>query len=388
MDSDTEQKILRSTSLALRYLLLQKQRRNEVNSIFKDRKLNGQYYVLFPKLQQDEQKFFEYMRMSKRTFDYILGKIEHLITKQPTHVPYISPEERLMVTLRFLSTGIPFKSLSFSFCMAHNTIGNIIYETCDAIWNTLNSEFIPLPTTSAFERVEKEFLDQWNFPNCLGAIDGKHVRIKAPAKSGTQYFNYKKYFSLHLQGVADANCKFICVDIGEYGSRCDSGVFNSSTLYELTRSNRLNIPAPKPLPGTTRSLPYVFIGDQGYPLKNFLLRPYPDNNADAAKLHFNERLSIARRCVECAFGILVAKWRFLKTELQITPDHATVLVKAACLLHNLCIDFRETVTTPGDSNSGSVNCNSNARYRANNHASREATEIRDSFKDYFCSRHE
>ncbi|KAJ8944746.1 hypothetical protein NQ318_011652 [Aromia moschata] len=32
------------------------------------------------------------------------------------------------------------------------------------------------------------------------------------------------------------------------------------------------------------------------------------------------RLSRAGRCVECAIGILVAKWRCLKTELQIDPD--------------------------------------------------------------------
>uniref|UniRef100_A0A182NGH5 DDE Tnp4 domain-containing protein n=1 Tax=Anopheles dirus TaxID=7168 RepID=A0A182NGH5_9DIPT len=232
MDSDSESDALLDTNLFLRYMALKPQRK-EVKDIWKNREQNGEYYVLFRKLLELEETFFEYMRMSKRTFYFILRKIQPLITKLPTRTPYISPEERLMVTIRFLSTGITFKSLSFTFCMAHNTIAGIVYETCEAIWSKFNEQFIPFPTTSAFVRIENEFSERWNFPNCIGAIDGKHVRMKAPAKSGTKYFNYKKYFSLHLQAVADAKCKFIAIDVGEYGSRSDSGVFNTSTLFDL-----------------------------------------------------------------------------------------------------------------------------------------------------------
>uniref|UniRef100_A0A182YP30 DDE Tnp4 domain-containing protein n=1 Tax=Anopheles stephensi TaxID=30069 RepID=A0A182YP30_ANOST len=77
--------------------------------------------------------------------------------------------------------------------MAHNTIGNIVYETCEAIWQELYEEYIPFPTTALFENIEKEFAEKWKFSNCIGAIDGKLIRNKAPAKSGTQYYNYKKY---------------------------------------------------------------------------------------------------------------------------------------------------------------------------------------------------
>ncbi|XP_058122821.1 uncharacterized protein LOC131293771 [Anopheles ziemanni] len=176
--------------------------------------------------------------------------------------------------------------------MPHNTVSKIIYETCDAIWDTLHEGFMPFPTTAALKQVSQMFYERFGFPNCVGAIDGKHIRIKCPNNSGSNFFNYKKFFSIHLQAVADADRRFIFVDVGDYGRR-----------------------------STDEELPFVLIGDQGYPLKKYLLRPYAGNNLDPQKEFFNEKLSSSRNVVECAFGLLVAKWRCLKTEIQLDPDN-------------------------------------------------------------------
>ena len=40
---------------------------------------------------------------------------------------------------------------------------------------------------------------------CLGAVDGMHVASIRPLKSGTIYFNYKKFFSIVLLAVSDTN---------------------------------------------------------------------------------------------------------------------------------------------------------------------------------------
>ncbi|XP_022160256.1 putative nuclease HARBI1, partial [Myzus persicae] len=224
--------------------------------------------------------------------------------------------------IKFLSTGTPYRSLAFSFRMAHNTISGIIYETCNTIWNVFGQIHMPFPTKDMFYQIAHDFETLWNFPNCIRCIDGKHIRIKCPKKTGSMFYNYKNYFSVHLQGVCDAKYKFITVDIGAYGKQSDSGVFTESNIYNYLETNSFNVPPNRPLPNTNIPMPFVLLGDQGYPLKEYLMRPYPcTTNLDPEKEIFNYRLSRARRMIECTFGILVSKWRCLKTELQVNEDH-------------------------------------------------------------------
>lgn len=246
---------------------------------------------------------------------------------------------------------------------------------------------MPRPTMDNFYKIADDFEHLWNFPNCLGAIDGKHIRIKCPPKSGSQFYNYKKYFSIHLQGIADANYKFITVDIGAYGRQSDSGVFSETNVYHCLETDSFNLPPSRELTNTNIMTPFVLLGDQGYPLKKYLMRPYPShNNLNNEIETFNYRLSRARRTVECAFGILVSKWRCLKTEVQVHPDKVDIVVKCASLLHNIVIDRQGipdiTISEINTSNKGDVNIQ-NRGLRRFNRATREAYEIRDTFKQYF-----
>lgn len=67
-------------------------------------------------------------------------------------------------------------------------------------------------------QISKSFLNQWQFPNCVGAIDGKHISIQCSPKSGSQFYSsYKKRFSIILMAACDAKYRFTWMNVGDYG---------------------------------------------------------------------------------------------------------------------------------------------------------------------------
>ena len=104
----------------------------------------------------------------------------------------------------------------------------------------------------------------------------------------------------------------------------------------------LNIPNSKPPPNSEEPLPFVIVGDEAFPLKKYMLRPYPGVSArnDESKQTYNYRLSRARRVVENAVGIqnalciLTQKFRLLYGRIQLSPENADKVILAACVLHN------------------------------------------------------
>ena len=49
----------------------------------------------------------------------------------------IPPDERLVITLRYLVTGYSMLTISFSYRVGHSTVSGIIESTCDSLWNIL-----------------------------------------------------------------------------------------------------------------------------------------------------------------------------------------------------------------------------------------------------------
>ncbi len=247
---------------------------------------------------------------------------------------------------------------------------------------------MPVPQEADWIAIAKGFQDQWQFPNCIGAIDGKHVVIQAPPNSGSSFFNYKGTFSVVLMALVDAEYCFTLIDVGAYGSQSDGGIFALSAMGKALQGGKLSIPPPKPLPGAPElgSVPHVIVGDEAFPLKPYLMRPFPGQELDDNKRIFNYRLSRARRVVENAFGILAAKWRIYQRRIQLCPLTVDKVVKATCILHN----FIKHTSTNASSNTTNHPLEVGRDHHGpicdlqntGNHASQEAYDVRNTFTKY------
>lgn len=287
-----------------------------------------------------------------------------------------------LYNFRHLATGASFSSLGYSFRIGRSTISVIVKETVTALWEELQPIHMPQPTKNSTEQTAEQFWRLWNFPNCAGAIDGKHIRIRCPAHSGSMFYNYKKYFSLVLQGVADANCKFITIEVGGYGKQSDGGTFSSSQLYQQLK-NRQFLPADTQLPDSDVLVPYVLVGDEAYPLLDTLLRPYARRDCTTENEYFNSRLSRARKCIECAFGIITAKWRLLWKPIETDPSFGDLLVKAICVLHNTIIDLEGNANAMQEANNLNNNRSTSEREgRFNAINMTRGRVVRDAFRDF------
>ena len=93
-----------------------------------------------------------------------------------------------------------------------------------------------------WKKIEERFRNRWNVPHSVGALDGKHIAIKKPKKSGSEYFNYKGYFSVVLLALVAADYKFLRFNVGASGSSSDAQIFNRSKLKRRIENGTLGLP--------------------------------------------------------------------------------------------------------------------------------------------------
>lgn len=178
------------------------------------------------------------------------------------------------------------------------------------IWKKLSPTHLRAPSPAEVNQLAKEFYEKWKFPNCVGAIGGKYIRILDPSTDTT-----KKTI---LNAVVDANFRFLTAYFERKRSADESFV-----------KNMFNIGGMQCLPGTEVMLPLFVIGNEAYPLKPNLMKPYPLKASFMCldKDRFNDRLKQARVPVDCAFEILTEKWKIFTAPFTIGLEETKIVSK-------------------------------------------------------------
>lgn len=254
-------------------------------------------------------------------------------------------------------------------------------------------------------KIADGFNSKWNFPNCIGALDGKHINIKAPRNAGSSYYNYKGHHSTVLMALADADYKFIYVNIGAKGRVSDGGVFNNTFFSDALSNEELHIPPPRSLPGRSTPVPFVIVADDAFSMRTNLLKPFSSRQQAGDVRIFNYRLSRARRIIENAFGIASACFRILRRTMEYKVENVNRIVAAICVLHNFLIERKSPIyagpgsldtenngtltlgqwRTETDTGDGATERDDRPLPNMARNISNDAKQIRLEFKEYFMN---
>lgn len=177
-----------------------------------------------------------------------------------------------------------------------------------------------------------------------------------PKNSGSQIYNYKGFFSIVLLALVDYDYRFLFADVGCQGRISDGGVYRH--FYKALETNQLNLPEDACLPQSTdpafidqpyEPMPFVFLGDDAFPLGKHCMKPYSQANLTPRKRIFNYCLSRMRRVTENAFGILANRFRIFCCKISLEPDKASIITMAALVLPNMLRQKLRDTYTPDSS---------------------------------------
>ena len=297
---------------------------------------SDQWFVIAETSFSDEE-WYDNFHVSKETFQYIVSEIENEIVRKDTRMrKAISPRKRVAITLYYLGSTAEYRTIANLFGVSSSFVCICVKDVSKAIRRKLKTDFLSVPKGQDLRDIMTLYKDKWGFPSCAGAIDGTHIPIQAPPENHTDYVNRKGYHSIIMQAVIDVRYLFRDVVIGWPGSVHDARGLSNSELYNLGIKGKLFDPTIKETVLGIQSGP-VILGDPAYPLLNWLMKAYPENqNTPEWQRHFNYRLSRARMTVENTFGRWKGRFRRFLKRIDMAVDSTTYLVAASCILHNIC----------------------------------------------------
>ena len=262
-----------------------------------------------------QAKLKKLFRFERRSLLVIIGRLHPQLTHMTGNHGALTSLQQVLVTLRFYAVGAMQLSLGAWLNIDQSTVSKTVWRVTLAILTAYPNPFTIPPSTAA------DFLHNFNVPlNCLGLIDGTHIRILRPKKTDfpSVYINRKKYCSLNVQIVCDSWGTVTNLIVQWPGSVHDSRIFKNSPLYNELCSGTLN---------------GYLVADSGYGLTPFCLTPYL-NPVGAIQKNYNVVHKHTRSLVERTIGQAKKRFYCMGSILRIKQDRIPSVIVACFILHN------------------------------------------------------
>ncbi|XP_065865652.1 protein ALP1-like isoform X2 [Euphorbia lathyris] len=286
-----------------------------------------------------------------------------------------SVEEQVIKTLWLLGHNVSQRELALIFRRSSETVSRHFHNVLDAIIELFFKQ--PDGTHIPFEIFSHSKFYPY-FKDCVGAIDGTHVRVKVSNTEAPRYRGRKEYPTQNVLAACTFDLKFTYVLAGWEGTASDSRIIK----HALSREFPLKMPEGK-----------YYLVDAGFMLRRGLITPYRGeryhlkeysrNAPRNARELFNLRHASLRNAIERCFGVLKKRFPIIGsgTEPNYCVNTQNKIIVACCILHNYMIgvDPNDAILEQVDEEILNWNNSEDEQHNAreNNEETRQGEIVRD-----------
>ncbi|XP_034777902.1 putative nuclease HARBI1 isoform X1 [Acipenser ruthenus] len=312
---------------ALAFLHRRERRRRYQNRVFRTR-------VSF--LNPSDSECISHLQLSKQIIADICQLLQADLERDTGRYNTLPVALKVTAALAFFATGSFQRTVGAIAGISQSAVNGAVHEVTAALVKRAG-QFIRFPMSHELqEQTRQEFFLKFGFPRVLGAIDCTHVQLQAPMQNSHIYINRKGVYSVNVQVVCDANNIITHVFANYPGSAHDSFILANSQMPGVFEQDD--------------SLSGWLIGDNGYPLKRWLMTPFC-NPSTPAEHRYNRAITSTRSVIESTFGMLKMRFRCLDRSdltLQYSPQNVSKFFVACCVLHNIAIRNGCRIDLPED----------------------------------------
>lgn len=216
--------------------------------------------------------------------------------------------------------------------ISQSVVSKCIRTYSFVIATKIMDKFVQFPqNVDDVQKLHNDLQSQVDFPGAFAVVDGSLIGLAAVSHSiEHMYVSRKSFHAINTQFVCDIRMRFLNVNARYAGSTHDSLIWRASmanaTLRRMCNAMGMN-------------WRYYMLGDNGYPLQPWLMKPYDSPNSPE-KLLYNKNHRKLRSLIERAIGLLKARFRCLLNErrLRYDPLMSGYIIYACSTLHNFLIE--------------------------------------------------
>ncbi|PPD82103.1 hypothetical protein GOBAR_DD20962 [Gossypium barbadense] len=250
-----------------------------------------------------DENCIEQVRMNRTAFFKLCEMLESIEGLKSSRNMLV--DEQVAMFLHIISHHLKNRVIKHHFRRSGETVSRAFHSVLNVVIRLKDVLFKkPEPITVD----SSDTMWKW-FKNCLGALDGTHIKIRVPTVDKPRYRTRKGDIATNMLGVCTPEMQFVYVLPGWEGSVADGWVLRDA----ISRRHGLQVPHG-----------CYYLVDAGYTNCEGFLAPFKGQRyhlnewrqgyqPSSPQEFFNMKHASARNVIERCFGLLKLRWGILRS---------------------------------------------------------------------------